>query len=133
MSAEYVILLHENEQNWQEATPGRRQEVYKRHEEFARRCAAEGHLITDGAELSPSTDSIVVRGPGIGITDGPYTETAEQLGGFYIVKTDRRDGLVKLVAELFASNEEPVEIRQTISAQTPASKAQEQDGAPVSA
>lgn len=114
MSTEYIILLHDNEAAWQEATPGQRAATYGRHTEFARRCAEDGHTMTGGAELQPSTTAKILRGNAVGITDGPYTETAEQLGGFYLVETDNLETLAKLVNELLADTTGPAEIRATI-------------------
>lgn len=114
MRTEYIILLHDNEVAWQEATPGQRAETYGRHTEFARRCAEEGHIMTGGAELRPSTTAKILRGGSVGMTDGPYTETAEQLGGFYLVETDNLEALAKLVNELLADTTGSAEIRATL-------------------
>ena len=47
------------------------------------------------------------------VTDGPYAETAEQLGGFYTVDTDDLDDLTKVVGLI--SFGEPVEIRPAVA------------------
>lgn len=114
MSTEYMVLLHDNEKVWQDATAEQRTATYGRHEEFARRCGDEGHRITGGAELQPSTTGRVLRGSSVGITDGPFTETAEQLGGFYLVETDNVDALADLVNELLADATGPAELRATV-------------------
>ncbi|NOJ59083.1 YciI family protein [Arthrobacter sp. 260] len=114
MSTEYVILLHDNERAWQEATPEQRAATYARHNEFSRRCGEDGHKITGGAELQPSATAKIVRFGSVGITDGPYTETAEQLGGFYLVESDNLESLAQLVSELLADTTGPAEIRATV-------------------
>ena len=114
MSTEYIILLHDNEVAWREATPEQRADTYGRHKEFARRCTEDGHTMTGGAELQPSTTARILRGVSVGMTDGPYTETAEQLGGFYLVETDNLEALAELVNELLADATGPAEIRATI-------------------
>lgn len=107
----YAILLYGDEQTWATADDVTRTAVYADHEEFARLCAERGHTITGGAELALSTASRIVRGTtdDFSVTDGPYAETAEQLGGFIIVETDDLDDLCRLVAML--SGGEPMEIR----------------------
>ncbi|MBG6189502.1 hypothetical protein IWX64_000422 [Arthrobacter sp. CAN_A212] len=114
MRTEYIILLHDNERAWLDATPSQRAETFARHDEFTRRCGEDGHKITGGAELQPSGTARIVRGGSVGITDGPYTETAEQLGGFYLVETDNLESLAHLVSELLADTTGPAEIRATI-------------------
>ncbi len=47
------------------------------------------------------------------VTDGPFAETAEQLGGFYVVDTDDLDDLANVVGQI--SFGEPVEIRPAMA------------------
>jgi hypothetical protein len=47
------------------------------------------------------------------VTDGPFAETAEQLGGFYVVDTDDLDDLADVVGLI--SFGEPVEIRPAVA------------------
>jgi len=61
-----------------------------------------GHWIA-GAGLQPSETATVVRkadGVVVGTTDGPYTETKEQVGGFYLVKAADLDQALALANEI---------------------------------
>jgi hypothetical protein len=111
---EYAILLYGDEKRWEAANAELRKEMYGAHNEFAKLCAAHGHKITGGAELRSTSTGRTVRGTAdsVSVTDGPFTETAEQLGGIYLVETDDLDDLTKLVGII--SNGESVEIRPTV-------------------
>ena len=111
-SIEYVVLIHGDEDAWAEASPEQQAEVYGRHSEFARLLAERGHTVTGGAELAhPGTARLVRAGA---VTDGPYVEAAEQLGGFYSVRTDDLDGLLEICAVL-ASGGDTIEVRPTVA------------------
>jgi hypothetical protein len=120
---DYVILLYGDETAWAAASPEERSEEFGRHDEFSRRCAEGGHEIIGGAELSLSRAARTVRAAADGsalVTDGPYTELVEQLGGYYVVRTADLEGLTRLVTIILSTgtaeirplastaNEEPV-------------------------
>ncbi len=116
----YAVLLVGDEQPWAEAGPKERARVYGLHEEFVRLLAERGHTVTGGAELVPSAEAKVVRGnrDAVTVADGPYAETVEQLGGFYLVETDDLDDLLQLCGLL--SEGDPIEVRACKSEPAPA-------------
>lgn len=111
---EYTLLLYGDETAWEQADAETRAAVYARHTEFMKRCAERGHTITGGAELAAIRSTRTVRGTAdeVTMTDGPFAETTEQLGGFYVIDTDDVDDLCQLVGML--SDGEPIEIRPTV-------------------
>ncbi|MDQ3543905.1 MAG: YciI family protein [Actinomycetota bacterium] len=111
---EYVVLLYGNETTWEQADADTRTKAFADHTEFSRVLAARGHTITGGAELRSTRTAMTVRGTAasVTVTDGPFAETAEQLGGFYVVETDDLDDLTKLVGII--SGGDPVEIRPCV-------------------
>lgn len=116
---EYVVLLHGNEAVWREADEATRLQAFATHGEFTRLCGERGHTITGGAELAESATSHVVRlGPGRTprVTEGPFTETVEQLGGYYVIETADVADLAQLVAMLIDDDSGVVEIRPVVPA-----------------
>lgn len=107
----YVVLLPGDEAVWESATEEERASTYARHGEFARQLAERGHTVTAGAELTHSREAKSVRADGV--TDGPYAETAEQLGGFYVVDSDDLDDLLEICGVL-ADDFGGVEVRTTV-------------------
>jgi hypothetical protein len=112
---EYAVLIYGNEAVWQSADEATQKEMYAAHGEFARRCAERGHKISAGLELRGTATAKTVRGTAesVTVTDGPFAETAEQLGGFYVVDTDDLDDLADVVGLI--SFGEPVEIRPAVA------------------
>ncbi len=64
------------------------------------RLTQEGHL-GPAARLGATRDACVLRGPGKGVVvDGPFTETKEQLLGFYVIDCADRDAAIAAAREL---------------------------------
>jgi hypothetical protein len=67
-----------------------------------------------GAGLMPASSARVVRpGGGVSMTDGPYAETKEQMGGFWIIKVADDDAALEWARKAAAACEGPVELRPT--------------------
>ncbi len=68
-----------------------------------------------GAGLRPASSATVVRAAGgdVSMTDGPYAETKEQMGGFWIIEAADLDAALDWAAKAAAACEGPVEVRPT--------------------
>jgi hypothetical protein len=66
-----------------------------------------------GAGLHPASSATVVRSAGgeVSMTDGPYAETKEQMGGFWIIEAPDLDAALDLAGRAAAACEGPVEVR----------------------
>lgn len=86
-----------------------KESAYADFSAFAKAVAERGELI-DGDALQPATTSLTVHEDGA-VTDGPFAESVEQLGGYYVIDVPTIDdavALAKLLPKYFA-----VEIRPT--------------------
>jgi hypothetical protein len=89
----FLLLLHGDEAAELAMTPDERREVMLAHAGYAARLAKAGALIA-GEPLEPSASGATVRFPTDGrpvVSDGPFAETKEQLGGYYILECADRD------------------------------------------
>src|SRR3978361_1721409 len=67
-----------------------------------------------GAGLHPASSATVVRaGATVSMTDGPYAETKEQMGGFWVIEAPDLDAALGWAAKAAAACEGPVELRPT--------------------
>lgn len=65
-----------------------------------------------GAGLQPASSATVIRpGDGLSMTDGPYAETKEQMGGFWIIEAPDLDAALEWARKAAAACEGPVELR----------------------
>lgn len=99
---QYVALLYFDEKSWYSATPTERAQAIEAHDSFSARAAEAGVTITGGEALTTTETATTLRrrGEEISITDGPFAETTEQLGGFYILDADDLDQVLRLVKHL---------------------------------
>ena len=106
---EYALLIYGNEEQWSSRTEAEEAANHERHAKFMR-LLNERNAMRGGRELARSSNASTVRDAGTGpaVTDGPYAETAEQLGGFYIVEATDLDDALALAREL---PEEIIEVR----------------------
>lgn len=97
--AKYMILLYGNEQRWASTTAEQREAVFAAHAAFGEKA---GSAILGGEELEPSTTATSLRPDGdrVTTTDGPFLETKEALGGFYLVEAPDLDAAIALASLL---------------------------------
>jgi hypothetical protein len=109
---EYLITIHGDEAVWDARTEEERRMVGEAHGDFVATLTQRGHRVTAGGELTALAEAKVVRRKDRGslVTDGPYAEAAEQVGGFYLVESDDLDDLLAIIGQLVAT-EPVVELR----------------------
>ena len=95
----YMLAIYANETEWSELGDEGRRAMYEEYSAVSEELAGRGMMI-DGAELRPTTAATTVRirdGRTL-VTDGPFAETKEQLGGYYIVNVLNLDDALKWAA-----------------------------------
>jgi hypothetical protein len=105
---EFLALIHEDKNGWESLSDAERQAFYQRYMDFSQRDEVVG-----GAELQPTDAATTVRmrnGDRM-VTDGPYAEVKEALGGFFILECDSIDDACRLAAEIPAAEHGAVEVR----------------------
>lgn len=88
---------------WGELSASEQEEAMARFAAFDAACAArDGVSVLAGEALGDGDTATVLRTRGgrVSLTDGPYAEAVEQLGGFYLVQAPDLDVLVDLLALL---------------------------------
>jgi hypothetical protein len=96
--AQYLILLYEDERYYAEAGPSVMDEALAAHNRFAEQAPGLGVQILGGNALQPSSTATTIRNDIV--TDGPFAETKEVLGGYYLIEAadlDRALAVAKLV------------------------------------
>jgi hypothetical protein len=94
--AKYLILIYGDEQRWADASEHWLEQNARAHKAFA---VAAGPAVVGGHELEPTTAATSVRADSVGqpvITDGPFLETKEGLGGFYLLEAPDLDEAIRL-------------------------------------
>ena len=108
----YMLLIYHNEQDWNALSEAERKQTYAEYMKLGADLQAKGHLV-DGSELQPVTTatSVRVRDGKELITDGPFAETHEQLGGYYLIEAANLDEATKIAARIPSARTGTVEVR----------------------
>ncbi len=110
---EYALLIYGDEKAWAARTDDEMRVNGERHERFVALLAERGVAMRGGRELAPPGSATTVRrqAGAVSVTDGPFAETAEVLGGFYILEAADLDVVLALAREL---PETTIEIRPIV-------------------
>jgi len=109
---QYLLAVHGDEAEFAAISPEDTQRMYKQVDVFNEELKAAGAWVFAGG-LRPSSTATVVRTADgkVVTTDGPYLETKEQLGGFWVIEASDLDAALAWAAKGSAACMAPVEVR----------------------
>ena len=93
--AEYLVLIYGDESGFEGADPAMFDEMMKAHNTFGENNAA---ALRGGNALMPSSTATSIRGGAI--TDGPFAETKEALGGYYVIEAADLDEAIAIAKQV---------------------------------
>jgi hypothetical protein len=82
--AQYLILIYENEELYAQATEADFNAIMAAHNRFAEQVVELGATMVGGNALQPTPTATSIRSDIV--TDGPFVETKEALGGYYLIE-----------------------------------------------
>jgi hypothetical protein len=109
---QYMLLIYNDEQDWAAMSDDERNAVYGDYFSFTSAIRESGAFV-DGAPLQPTSTatSVRVRNAEQLVTDGPFAETKEQLGGFYLVEAENVDAAIEIAARIPGARYGTIEVR----------------------
>ncbi|UUZ58796.1 YciI family protein [Nocardioides sp. B-3] len=108
-----VLIIGDADRWWTSMSPAERKEGYAEYARFNRALATGGHEIVGGGELTSTKEAGSIPAGGGSVTEGPYAETAEQVGGYYQIRTDDLDGLMEC-CQIIAGTGDGIEVRPNV-------------------
>ena len=111
----YMLLIHDDEKAWGKVSEAERQRIYGEYGQFTQQIIEAGHFVA-GAQLQPTTTatSVRVRDGKRLVTDGPFAETREQLGGYYLVEAKDLDEAIGIAARIPSARTGTIEVRPVV-------------------
>ena len=110
----YLLLLPAPEEEWARLPESEHELGMANHQRFHEALVARGHQVVTAGPLEPSAQAVSLRNTGRGsavVTDGPFTEAAEQVVGFYLLDSADEADLLEVV-RAFAEGGDHVELRR---------------------
>ena len=110
---QYMLSVHHGPEGPQ-FTPEQMQQAFKQVDAFNKEIVDAGIWVFGGGLESPEIATMVdATGSETVITDGPYAETKEYLGGFWVIEAPDLDAALEWAAKASAACERPIEVRPT--------------------
>ena len=109
---QYMLLIYDDEQNFARASEEERQKIFAEYGKFTQELRDRGAMV-DGNPLQRTAAATTVRvrdGEAL-VTDGPFAETKEQLGGYYLIDVDDVDEAIELAAKIPSARLGSIEVR----------------------
>src|SRR6202165_3919310 len=108
----YMLLIYADEQAWTEAE---REQCYLESTQLAHQLKSKGQfLATSPLQPVSTATSVKVRDNKRLVTDGPFAETREQLGGYFMVDAKNLDEAIDIAGRIPGARKGTVEIRPVV-------------------
>jgi len=107
-----MLLIYANEQAW---TDSEREQCYLDSTQLAHRLQAGGNYLSANP-LQPvaTATSVRVRNGERLVADGPFAETREQLGGYFLIEAETLDKAIDIAGQIPGARKGTVEIRRLL-------------------
>lgn len=111
----YMLLIYDRESDWAAMSEQQQGQIYQEYMAFTDGIKKSGHhLASDPLEPTAAATTVRVRNGKTVTTDGPFAETREQLGGYYIVKAKDLDEARSIAARIPSARTGSIEVRPII-------------------
>ncbi|MGE0784842.1 MAG: YciI family protein [Sandaracinaceae bacterium] len=113
---QYLLLIYENESNWVGLDEQKTGAIMGDYKSFTEDIIKSGHFKA-GDALKPvaTATSVRVKDGKTITTDGPFAETKEQLGGYYLIEAKDLDEATKIAARIPAAKTGTIEVRPILT------------------
>jgi hypothetical protein len=110
-----MLLIYSPESFWQSISEQERGKIYQEYLDFTDSIRKSGHYVAgDPLERTATATTVRVRNGKAMSTDGPFAETREQLGGYYIVNAKNLDEATAIAARIPSSRIGSIEVRPIV-------------------
>jgi len=112
---EFLLLIYHTEKQYEKLPSSQKEPLHQKYRELMEELGAKGKL-RGGNQLAATklAKTVRVRKGRRGVTDGPFAETKEQLGGYFLVDAADMEEAVGIAEKIPGAHEGSVEVRPVI-------------------
>jgi hypothetical protein len=112
---QYLCLIYDDEKAWERLPPAESEKIIGEFHAFTEAVKKSGHYL-GGNALAPTqaATTVRVRQGKLATTDGPFAETKEQLGGYYLLTARDLNEAIQLAARIPGARFGSVEVRPVL-------------------
>ena len=108
----YLCLIYNDEKNMNSQTKAQLDGIMQEYFAFTEDIRKSGHYVAGEAlQDTPTATTVRVRNGKLSSTDGPFAETKEQLGGFYLIEARDLNDAIQIAAKIPSARTGSVEVR----------------------
>ena len=112
---QYMLLIY-NSDDWQDLSPEQQQEIGGAYFAFTEELQAAGKMVAgDALQPTSTATSVRVRDGETLTTDGPFAETKEVLGGYYLIDVESLDEALAWAAKIPGAAYGTIEVRPVVT------------------
>lgn len=109
---QYMLLIYGDQSSWDTRTEEERGQIFQAYGAFTQELQDSGAMVAgDALEPTDTATTVRVQNDDVLTTDGPFAETKEQLGGFYLLDVKDLDEAIEWAAKIPGAQFGSVEIR----------------------
>ena len=122
----YLCLIYENEKQWESLSPAQSEAIMGEYFAFTDGIRKNGkHLAGEALQPTATATTVRVRNGKVSTTDGPFAETKEQLGGFYLIEANDLNDAIQVAAKIPSARMGSIEVRPVVDFSAEAAKREE--------
>ena len=112
---QYMLLIYSDEKSWANMPEAEMKKMYAAYGTYTQELIASGAM-RGGSELAPiaTATTVRLRNGKVATTDGPFAETKEQLGGYYIIEVPNLDEAIKWASRIPSAANGSIEVRPLV-------------------
>ncbi len=111
----FLLMIYQNEQRWLELSEAERQQIYNEYGKLRERLNSTGQYLGGSQlQLTTTATSIQIRDGKELVSDGPFAETHEQLGGYLLIDVKNVDEAIAIGKQIPSARTGTVEVRPLV-------------------
>ena len=112
---QYMLLIYGDEQRWESVAREDLEAVYAEYGRFTDDLREQGKLVSaDELQPTATATSVRVRDEETLVTDGPFADTKEVLGGYYLIEAESLDEAIEWAARIPSARDGVIEVRPVV-------------------
>ena len=111
----YMLLIYHDEEAWNGQTEAEHQNIYREYRQLIQELQSSGqYLVGDQLQAAPTASIVRVREGKHLVTDGPFAETREQVGGFFMIEANDLEEATSIAGRIPSARTGAVEVRPVV-------------------
>jgi hypothetical protein len=117
---QYLCLIYEDETLWPKMPKADAEKIFGEYFAFTEGIKKSGHYVGGNPlQPTPTATTVRVRNEKVSTTDGPFAETKEQLGGYYLIEAKDLNEAIQVASKIPGARLGSIEVRPVMEIKRP--------------